>query len=119
MTVRRGSVPSHAGLAAYASVHVELVAPVSALRLTVSKCVLAQPPLDRVPDGDWYCATCIADGKASRPAKQARSRKGKQKAPPPAQRAPGNRALAAMLSDDEDSQADGAVSVKVLGENNR
>ena len=94
-------------------------APFSALRLTVCNPVLAQPPLDAVPDGDWFCPTCIADGKASRPAKQARGRKAKQAAPPPAKRTLGNRALAAMLSDDEDSQADAAVSLKVLGESNR
>ena len=94
-------------------------ASVSAPCLTVCKSVLAQPPLDAIPDGDWYCPTCIADDKASRPAKQARGRKAKQEAAPPAERALGNRAPAAMLSDDEDSQADGAVSVRVLGESNR
>ena len=87
--------------------------------MTVCESVLAQPPLDAVPDGDWYCPTCIADGKASRPAKRGRGRKAKQEAPPPAKRALGNRALAAILSDDEDSQADAAVSLKVLGESNR
>ena len=81
--------------------------------------VPTQPPLDAVPNGDWYCPTCIADGKAGKPAKQARSRKAKQKPPPPGRRTLGNRALAAMLSDDEDSPADFAVSVKVLGESNR
>ena len=80
--------------------------------------VFVQPPLEEIPDGDWYCPTCVTDGKD----KKWRSRRRaapKQATPPPPKKVLGNRALAAMMSEDEDSEADGGVTVKVLDRKDR
>ena len=79
--------------------------------------MFAQPPLDEVPAGDWFCPTCVTDGKAGK--RRRRRRAPKQATPPPPKQAPRNRALAAMLSDDESSGADGAVTVKILAQKDR
>ena len=80
--------------------------------------MLVQPPLEEILDGDWFCPTCVADGRD----KERRSRRKaapKQAPPPPPKKVLGNRALAAMMSEDEDSEADGAVTVKVLDPKDR
>lgn len=60
---------------------------------------------------------CIADGKARTVQKQ---KAAQGKTPPPAERSiMRNRALAAMLSDDEDSDADAIVTVKVMNQSDR
>lgn len=85
-------------------------------------CTLAQPPLEEIPEGDWYCPTCVADGKDGK----RRTRKKaapKQATLPPPKMVPRNRALAAMHGPDEDSDkdsdADGAVIVKIQSHKDR
>lgn len=81
--------------------------------------MLVQPQLEEVPDGDWYCPTCVTDGKAAGKRRKEKSRV-KQKTPPPPKPLTRNRALAAMLSDDEASDfVDGAVTVKVTDQSDR
>ncbi len=76
-----------------------------------------QPPLDEVPEEDWYCELCIVDGKA-RTLQQQKAAQGK--VPTPGKRyVARNRALAAMLNDDEDSDVDAAVTVKVINQSDR
>ena len=82
------------------------------------RCTFAQPPVGEVPAGDWFCPTCVTDGKAGRRQRKTRAAP-KQATPPPCKQAPRNRALAAMLSEDEDSDADGAVTVKIMDRKDR
>lgn len=79
-----------------------------------------QPPLDEVPEEDWYCDMCIADGKARTVQKQKAAQGRRWGRRPPAKRSiTRKRALAAMLSDDGDSDADAVVTVKVMNHNDR
>ena len=83
-------------------------------KVTERLCAMAQPPLEEVPEGDWYCPTCATDGRERK--RRTRKKAAPKQATPPLPKArTGNRALAAMLGDDEDSDADGAVTVKVPG----
>jgi len=78
-----------------------------------------QPQLEEVPDGDWYCPTCITEGKAAGKWRRKKS-KVKQKTLPRPKPLTGNRTLAAMLSDDEECDfVDGAVTLKVTDQSDR
>lgn len=75
-----------------------------------------QPPLDEVPEGDWYCPTCVSDGKAGKAGKRATKQKAaRQATPSPAKKA-------ALLGDDEDddmAEADGGVTMSILDQGRR